>query len=902
MMKKIKNIFSRLFKSKKHLLFFVFFVAAGTLLAGSQAHAGAISAVGSAVAELLSWIIYPIVALIGFLISKVLWIFIGVAQYNDFINAGPVTSGWAIVRDLCNMFFILILLIIAFATILRVEGYDIKKMVPRVIIMAVLINFSKTICGLILDAAGLIMNTFVAAFKDQLAGGFLTLLGVDKIMQIQTNSNSATIGGEAFGSAETIVAILLALCVSVVALVVIIVLLSVLIMRTVMIWIYVVLSPLAYLLATFPQGKKYSEQWWKEFTNYVIVGPILAFFIWLSLTSISVSSDITRLALNQGAEPNDIKNAFTNGDTIIRFIIGIGMLLGGLIITQQAGGAIGKIAGAGMAKIQGGANLLKKGAVGGLDFLNRQQAKSTGIDLNLARQGAKISESLKRGKERELSQMELKASSRLAKGGLTGAIGGIGARGWGDTYLRGFLGMGGMKQSLFGGQKKVEEMRQEQERHEGLAKTVMSEGEYNSKKTELDTEYSVAVGEKTKVQNDYDQKVKNAEDERNRVANTSGIGSDDYNKANEAVKTITTERNSKVQEADTRVAKADQSRKDLDSRRSQAAAAGLLFADDTTAFNRRKQFQGEADKFSRTAAKYTVVDYEGQAARRSARSAAGKNIDSENEDELIAQFEVAVSRKNEPLAEALLAKICKVGGSNALLNKYGYQAKSGMTKAERAPLEARVKAGDQTAAAEIQSKQGFNDFIRDIFVDRLKVDEQGAFALESDMSSIGEQVGKEHLMKTVTVDNTGKYIQVDHKGREEAKLREALKTESEGNIRKLNRLFYGSENSDTGEFEWSDFGLAMAVNNIGLIQKEIGQNRFNKSAARAFAEPKALKKLMDKIKQIGVQNVRDKEGNPIDLDKFTNSLINYAAAASNDNIHALLNNTSAPTAGSSTTP
>jgi len=101
-----------------------------------------------------------------------------------------VVKGWAIVRDLCNMFFIVILLVIAFATILRVEGYDIKKMVPKLIIMAILINFSKTICGLIIDAADLIMNAFVSAFTGSMSGNLTTMLGLPALGQFPATTRN----------------------------------------------------------------------------------------------------------------------------------------------------------------------------------------------------------------------------------------------------------------------------------------------------------------------------------------------------------------------------------------------------------------------------------------------------------------------------------------------------------------------------------------------------------------------------------------------------------------------------------------------------------------------------------------------------------------------------------------
>ena len=64
------------------------------------------------------------------------------------------------------MFFVVVLLIIALATILNQEKYSYKTWLPKLILMAVLINFSKMICGLIIDVAQVVMMTFVNAFKD----------------------------------------------------------------------------------------------------------------------------------------------------------------------------------------------------------------------------------------------------------------------------------------------------------------------------------------------------------------------------------------------------------------------------------------------------------------------------------------------------------------------------------------------------------------------------------------------------------------------------------------------------------------------------------------------------------------------------------------------------------------
>ena len=123
---------------------------------------GVAMVIGAVIGTVINWLGKLLVGIF----QVTTWIF----QYNEFIKSPAVKQGWAVVRDLCNMFFVVVLLIIAFATILRVEAYHYKKLLPRLVIMAVLINFSKTICGLFIDFRQVVMLTFVNGFANALGG------------------------------------------------------------------------------------------------------------------------------------------------------------------------------------------------------------------------------------------------------------------------------------------------------------------------------------------------------------------------------------------------------------------------------------------------------------------------------------------------------------------------------------------------------------------------------------------------------------------------------------------------------------------------------------------------------------------------------------------------------------
>src|SRR3989344_5586872 len=70
---------------------------------------------------ILGAIVSSYVNLLGLLALQMIHLLLKLAQYNDFINFGAVVTGWTIVRDLVNMSFVILLLVIAISTILNIE-------------------------------------------------------------------------------------------------------------------------------------------------------------------------------------------------------------------------------------------------------------------------------------------------------------------------------------------------------------------------------------------------------------------------------------------------------------------------------------------------------------------------------------------------------------------------------------------------------------------------------------------------------------------------------------------------------------------------------------------------------------------------------------------------------------
>jgi len=335
------------------------------------------------VGDLIEVLIRGISAILILLVN----VFMEVASYSNFIEAPAVKHGWVLVRDLCNMFFVIILLIIAFATILGQDKYSAKNMLPKLVLAAVLINFSKLICGLTIDFANVVMLTFVNAFSAIGAGNILNILGIEKITRLRDDGDVT--------NATLVTSYIFGLLYVIIATVVVASMVAMLVIRVVMIWILTVLSPLAFFLQAVPgKGASYASQWWDEWTKNLLVGPILAFFLWLSFAALQSGTNPIEVSdagdKELAANLSDLSGTATEAGQVgnlVQFVIAIGMLIGGMTIAQSVGGAAGGAIGSGMKTLnKGKARVFGAGAAvgAGAMALGKSGVKSVGRGVRRA--------------------------------------------------------------------------------------------------------------------------------------------------------------------------------------------------------------------------------------------------------------------------------------------------------------------------------------------------------------------------------------------------------------------------------------------------------------------------------------------------------------------------------------
>jgi len=819
--------------------------------------------------RIVGGIIYVFIWTLGLVLILVMKGLLLIATYQNFIQSGAVIEGWVIMRDLANMFFVVILLVIAFATILHLEEYNYKKWLPKLILMAVLINFSKTICGLMIDVAQIIMLTFVNAFKDMAGGNLIDMLGIKSIVTIAK-------GSESVGFWAIVGAYILGLIYMIVALVVITTMMMVLVMRLVMIWIYVVLSPLAYLLSAFPGGQKYAKEWWSEFIKNLVVGPILAFFIWLSFAALQTGShpDIATdvvgsansteestsfansisTATSTMTKPTMVTEASTPG-VLIKFVIGIGMLIGGLKISQQIGGAAGSVAGKGMSQLSSmGAATTKFGkkwagkVVSGDNMLARKTMKGAKFDFR----PASIVESIKAGynktKKDDNDDIRTQGVKNLDRGGIRAVLGGVAAgTDWADNYTSGFLGLKGVAHGLremtsrpIKRKKRSKKLKEEQEELEKLTKDrdqYITTEDHTTEQTSIDDE-------KEKISKIY----KEIDDVNVRI-NSGDLQAGDSEKLNILEK----QKDDATQNVNDRQKKLDDRTKD--------DVEYNKYSDEIS--KKESSIDETKEGLSRVAAP-KALESRGEY-RKIINERKTKFADETNSEVLIQLLEDAGRRKNKFDQIALVEKLSNDANFNELLKVKGYKSDAtGMVS---------FLNNDKNNKGE---KKGFNAGLGG----------QEILQLQSDISESEERVGHWEMARTVGVNAQGKLeslvtkrtdasgkVTKDENGKDMwddekhvlAASAEVAKMDPQKVVIQLNRLAYGGEDAD-GVFQLSNLGKVLVKmldqnDTFKRQEKRINQNiAFNLNLPHITKKLKEMKISTDSLNSIG----NNSEKKPLD--------------------------------------
>ncbi|MCR4328755.1 MAG: hypothetical protein NUV53_04605 [Patescibacteria group bacterium] len=337
----------------------VFAISIGTLTVPSPAHAGWLDfgasvifgATGGAIAWITYIISYIITAIVGLFTALIIYSIGVVLQLNtNIVNAVAVQEGFKVTLSIANLGFVLGIIIIAIATIIRYEHYGIKHLLVKLITAALLVNFSLVIGGSILNFADQLSNVFLTAFpggggdenalskfhnfSKSFGGAFSpqrallnpTIKGANSMTSddLQRFQGAGSVGqslGEVF---TPLLNLIFTIVILISIFITVCVFFFMLLIRYIYLGILFILMPLVWLMWVFPLTEHLWKQWWGKFLKWTFFAPISLFFLWLVI--------ITSETMNRGAGDNPLQGlrglGYTASDS--SFVAGLSSFVGSL--------------------------------------------------------------------------------------------------------------------------------------------------------------------------------------------------------------------------------------------------------------------------------------------------------------------------------------------------------------------------------------------------------------------------------------------------------------------------------------------------------------------------------------------------------------------------------------------
>lgn len=348
-----------------------------------------------------------IAAVAGIFIAVEAWIIAVVLNINDGVFQSTfVQTGFSITLALSNLAFVLGIIVIAIATILRSQSYGIKKLLWKLVVAAILVNFGLVIAAPIFGLGNSLTHYFLNCIDPTAGGCTTTSSGFTSYSNFATSfagafhpeNNFATVQNSSISSTGTtqnnvkgafsamgtefgktfvpVFGILFTVVNLITIVVVLLAFIILLLIRYLYIAILAIIMPFAWASWVFPGLDSHWKKWWNKFLQWTFFSPIVLFFIYLAMLMMKgqaasggmrfdqyqSGSIFTALGGFLGSEFTPIITAFLQEFVFVGLIIG-GMVVASSMSITGAKAAVSAATGAAKATATWG---LKKGARGAL--------------------------------------------------------------------------------------------------------------------------------------------------------------------------------------------------------------------------------------------------------------------------------------------------------------------------------------------------------------------------------------------------------------------------------------------------------------------------------------------------------------------------------------------------------
>lgn len=236
--------------------------------------------------EWVGWIMCPVIrGANGMVVSTYSLMqqhFLNIKADEIFQQDKPAFKTWSSFRDIANVFFVIALSIIIFSQVsgVGISNYGIKKMLPKIIVFAILVNISWYISVIMIDISNIVGHSLF----EWLSGDGTWQFSSDS--QSEDSPVEQILGGTAaigVGTAAAVTGALAAgssiLLFIFSAALALIMMIFILLIRQAAVIVLVVVSPVAFVAGILPNTEGFFKKWIKFFKNMLMIYPICSLIV-----------------------------------------------------------------------------------------------------------------------------------------------------------------------------------------------------------------------------------------------------------------------------------------------------------------------------------------------------------------------------------------------------------------------------------------------------------------------------------------------------------------------------------------------------------------------------------------------------------------------------------------------
>lgn len=225
----------------------------------------------------ISWIVCPLITVgygvIHFLETQIN----GLLKTPDLSSTEPV---WAAFRNLANILFVLIFLIIIFSNMLSIhlDSYTVKKLLPKLVMAAILVQFSFVLSRAAIDIsniAGVGVAQIIPAVGKSQSNAGAEIVGITEGIALVGGGVGGAVLGVYLAPEIAIGVIITVLLLIISGLAAIFVVFFTLTVRLIAIQLFVIVAPIAFALWVLPNTEKYFKKWLENFIKLLIMYPLI---------------------------------------------------------------------------------------------------------------------------------------------------------------------------------------------------------------------------------------------------------------------------------------------------------------------------------------------------------------------------------------------------------------------------------------------------------------------------------------------------------------------------------------------------------------------------------------------------------------------------------------------------